>query len=68
MARGTNTGISAVIDHRGQIQAIGPQFQSEVIRGEVQPLTGLTPFARFGDWPTVVLVITLLGLGFFRDR
>ena len=46
----------------------GPQFEAEVIRGEVQPLQGLTPYARFGDWPTVSLMLGLLGLGWFNIR
>ena len=60
MARATNTGISAVIDPRGRIVVQGPQFKESVIRGEVQPLRGLTPYARFGDGPTVVLMVVLL--------
>ncbi len=63
MARATNTGVSALIDQRGRIVAQGPQFQAEVIRGAVQPLRGLTPYARFGDLPAVVLMIALLGFG-----
>jgi apolipoprotein N-acyltransferase len=65
LARGTNTGVSAILDERGRIVAQGPQFQAEVIRGEVQPLTGLTPYARWGDSPTVVLMIALLLISLF---
>ncbi|CDH46672.1 apolipoprotein N-acyltransferase [Candidatus Contendibacter odensensis] len=68
MARATNTGVSAIIDERGRIRMRGPQFEAEVIRGEVQPLQGLTPYARFGDWPTVSLMLGLLGLGWFNIR
>ncbi|MBK8181567.1 MAG: apolipoprotein N-acyltransferase [Candidatus Competibacteraceae bacterium] len=68
MARATNTGISAIIDDRGRITAQGPQFQATVVRGEVQPRRGLTPYARFGDLPVVILVILLLALGAFLNR
>lgn len=68
MARATNTGISAILDQHGRIQARGPQFQATVVRGAVQPLRGLTPYARFGDWPTVALMVGLLGLGLFLGR
>jgi len=68
LARATNTGVSAILDERGRIRARGPQFQAEVIRGEVQPLRGLTPYARFGDWPAVVMMIGLLILGLFLGR
>ncbi|HCB13717.1 MAG TPA: apolipoprotein N-acyltransferase, partial [Gammaproteobacteria bacterium] len=60
LARGTNTGVSAILNERGQIAVQGSQFQAEVIRGEVQPFHGLTPYARWGDSPTVILVIALL--------
>lgn len=65
MARGTNTGISAILDEHGRIVVQGPQFQAEVIRGEVQPLSGLTPYARWGDSPIVILVIALLLISLF---
>jgi apolipoprotein N-acyltransferase len=68
MARATNTGVSALLDERGRIQARGPQFQATVIRGEVRPMRGLTPYARHGDWPVVGLVLGLLGLGLFLNR
>ena len=68
MARPTNTGVSALIDDRGQIRVRGAQFQAEVIRGEVQPLQGLTPYARWGDWPTVSLMLGLLGVGLVSSR
>jgi apolipoprotein N-acyltransferase len=68
MARATNTGVSAILDERGRILARGPQFQATVIRGEVRPMHGLTPYARFGDWPVVGLVLGLSGLGLFLGR
>ena len=68
MARATNTGVSAVIDQHGQIVAQGPQFQAEVIRGVVQPLRGLTPYARFGDFPAVLFMVALLAFGLFLPR
>ena len=63
MARATNTGISAFIDERGQIQAQGPQFETTVVRGEIQPWRGLTPYARWGDGPIVAWLVGLLALG-----
>ncbi|MCP5196316.1 MAG: apolipoprotein N-acyltransferase [Gammaproteobacteria bacterium] len=60
MARSTNTGVSAILDERGQIVVQAPQFQPVAIRGEVHPLRGLTPYARWGDIPSVVLMIASL--------
>jgi apolipoprotein N-acyltransferase len=68
LARATNTGVSAILDERGRIRVRGAQFQAEVVRGEVQPMHGLTPYARFGDWPAVAMMIGLLALGLFLGR
>ncbi len=55
MLRATNTGVTAVIDHRGVVQAALPYFSRGVLTAEVQGREGLTPFARWaaaaGLWP-----------------
>ncbi len=68
LARATNTGLSAILDDRGRIVNRGAQFQAEVIRGEVQPLHGLTPYARFGDLPVVLALLGLLVAGLLLGR
>ncbi len=68
MVRATNTGISAIIDPHGQLTTQGPQFQSAVIRGTVIPQQGSTPYARFGDWPVIVLALLTLILGLLLNR
>ncbi|MDG4554715.1 MAG: apolipoprotein N-acyltransferase [Candidatus Competibacter sp.] len=68
LARATNTGLSAILDDRGRIVSQGAQFQAEVIRGEVRPLRGLTPYAHFGDLPVVLMMFCLLGTGLFLGR
>ncbi|SDS59294.1 Apolipoprotein N-acyltransferase [Halopseudomonas litoralis] len=62
MIRGTNNGVTALIDHRGRITAHIPQFEQAVLRGEVQPREGLTPWLRFGSWPLAALVLAALML------
>ncbi|MFV1997089.1 MAG: apolipoprotein N-acyltransferase [Acidiferrobacterales bacterium] len=58
--RTDNAGLSAVLDHRGRIVAVSPQFQQSVLTASVQPMTGSTPYVRFGDWPIITLVLLLL--------
>lgn len=59
MIRATNTGISAIIDARGQVQAQLPIHQHGTLKGSVQGHTGLTPYARAGgNW--LVLLASLL--------
>jgi apolipoprotein N-acyltransferase len=57
IARATNTGLTAVIDHRGQVTARAAPFEPTVLRGELAPQRGLTPFARFGELPVTLLCL-----------
>ena len=62
MVRATNNGVSAIINEKGEIVARTEQFRAEVLRGEVQVLTGRTPFSRWGSWPVLILCAGLLAL------
>jgi apolipoprotein N-acyltransferase len=57
LMRATNTGITALIGADGRVEKKIPQFDPGVLRGEVQPRTGLTPYARLGNWPVVMLAL-----------
>ncbi len=67
-ARGTNNGITAIIDDKGQIVQSIAQFEAGVLRGQVQMRTGLTPYARFGSYPTLALCALLLLLSVIATR
>jgi apolipoprotein N-acyltransferase len=43
------------------VVARAPQFVPDVLLGEARPFTGLTPYARTGNWP-VLLLATLMVL------
>lgn len=63
LLRGTNNGISAVIDPQGRVLARTAQFVETAMTAEVQAYSGQTPFNRFGSWPVLSLVmLTALGL------
>jgi apolipoprotein N-acyltransferase len=67
--RGTNNGITAIIDHRGQIISQLDQFTSGVLTGEVIPYHGETPFSKTASWPVVIFcLIIILGLVSYRLR
>lgn len=68
MLRGTNNGISAIIDQNGRVVARSGQFEPEVLRGRVTGYTGATPFVRFGNVPTVVGCLALIALGLALHR
>jgi apolipoprotein N-acyltransferase len=61
MLRATNTGATAVIDHRGRVTAQLPPYTRGVLEAEVQGRDGITPYvawaARFGLWPLVLLAL-----------
>ena len=62
--RATNTGATAIIDHRGVVLAQLAPFTQGVLEGRVQGREGITPFAwwsaRFGLWPWWLLAGTVL--------
>ncbi|MCU0774868.1 MAG: apolipoprotein N-acyltransferase [Ideonella sp.] len=71
MLRATNTGATAIVDHRGRVtHALAPLTRG-VLTGEVQGRTGVTPYAawagRVGLWP-LLLVALLLMLPALRRR
>jgi apolipoprotein N-acyltransferase len=68
MVRATNNGISALIDPHGRVVARTRQFEPAVLKGEVVPYTGLTPYAVVRNWPALGAAAALLGVGVLRRR
>lgn len=57
MLRATNTGLTALIDHKGVMRAHLPPFREGVLRGTVTGYTGSTPYVRWGNAP--ILIVSL---------
>jgi apolipoprotein N-acyltransferase len=68
LVRAANDGITAAIGPHGEIVARLPQFQKAVLRADVQPMTGLTPYARLGNFPVVIGAGLLLAVAVWRRR
>ncbi|SOB78398.1 Apolipoprotein N-acyltransferase [Marinobacter sp. LV10R510-11A] len=66
MIRGTNNGVTAIIDNKGQITARIPQFERAVLTGEVFKASGSTPYMTTASWP--VLTLALILIVFVRER
>ena len=67
--RGTNTGITALIDHKGDIQATIPQFRAGTLSGEIYMTEGRTPYSLWGHRPLLVLCgLIIIGFGLFEWR
>jgi apolipoprotein N-acyltransferase len=60
LLRATNTGISAIIDHRGRVLVEVPSFVRGAVSTAVSPRSGATPYARAGNWPAIGLALTLV--------
>ncbi|MBE9537927.1 MAG: apolipoprotein N-acyltransferase [Proteobacteria bacterium] len=73
MIRATNNGVSAIIDHRGQIIARTPQFIATTLHGKVELMLGDTAFSSFGSTPVIIgcfitiMLMALMYLVFWRD-
>lgn len=69
LLRATNTGISAIIGPDGTIRERSAQFVDAVVRGDIEPRSGATPYVRFGNWPVVIgaVVVIIASVG-FRER
>ncbi|MFO7594273.1 MAG: apolipoprotein N-acyltransferase [Pseudomonadota bacterium] len=69
MLRATTNGISAIIRPDGAVEKKSRQFETAIVQATVQPMQGTTPYTRFGNYPVLILIFALLGLGFiFRRR
>lgn len=62
MIRATNNGVTAIIDHHGEIKARLNQFEAGVLRGNIEILSGRTPYSRVGDWPLLIAAALMLAV------
>ena len=63
LLRGTNNGVSAIIDHRGRVLHRAEQFTRSVIHGQAQAMQGRTLFSRTGSLPVIGLCLVIVTLG-----
>jgi apolipoprotein N-acyltransferase len=66
MLRATNTGVSAIVNYQGGLEAISPQFKIDVLKAKVWPRVGATPFVKWGNIPVIVLCMALTLMVFGR--
>lgn len=55
--RATNTGVTQMIDHHGQVTAELPQFKSAILEAKFSPTQGRTPYFIWGSWPLILGVL-----------
>ncbi len=61
LVRVTNTGLTTVINPKGEIGRTLPPFSSGVLTAKVEIMEGESLYVRFGDW--FAWLVTLLSLG-----
>jgi apolipoprotein N-acyltransferase len=67
VVRATNTGISTFISADGTLGGTVRQFAADTVTEDVVPRQGLTPYARFGNAPSIVLVLIIIAGFAWRD-
>jgi apolipoprotein N-acyltransferase len=67
IVRATNNGVTAFIDPQGHVVSQAPSFTRTVLRGEIYPAHGLTPWQRTGAWPVLLLCVLLLLVSWQRS-
>ena len=55
LLRAPNTGITSIVDPLGRVVDRLPQFRQDTLVGDAEPRTGMTPYARWGEWPALLL-------------
>jgi apolipoprotein N-acyltransferase len=66
--RATNTGLTAIINERGQVQSQLPIFTQDHLIGSVQPRSGKTPYVEFGDAPIILFSLFCLWLAWLQKK
>jgi apolipoprotein N-acyltransferase len=68
LVRATNTGISAILNHRGDLVGVVPSFERGSFTAEVQPRNGATPFVYLGNWLAIGTACVMLLAAFLLGR
>ncbi len=69
LLRGTNNGVTMIVDHRGRVTGALPQFEPGVLVGEFRTMLGRTPYSRHGDgWLVALCCAGILGGLLHRQR
>ena len=68
MLRATNTGMTAVINPRGSVEAIAPAFSRAVLTHTVPGMRGATPYVIWGNVAALALCLGLIAVATLSAR
>ena len=60
LLRVTNTGVTAIVGPKGEIQYQVPLFEPAELTGKIIPMTGITPITMIGDKAIIVFIALLI--------
>jgi apolipoprotein N-acyltransferase len=66
MVRSTNTGATAAIDPSGRVVKRLPWFTQGTLVVDIVPMRGMTPYARWGNFPALLLGLLVAALALRR--
>lgn len=66
--RATTSGLTAIIDPLGRIQAQAAPFEATVLSGTFQAMQGSTPWVRWGLWPLGLILALCLAVSYGWQR
>ena len=68
LVRAANDGVSAVIGPHGELVAVAPEYRPVVLRAQLVPRSGSTPYLRFGNLPILSFAAFALLAASFAGR
>lgn len=71
MLRATNTGATAMIDAHGEVVTHAAHYIKTTLSIDAQGYSGSTPYVRWGNWPIIILLLTMaasLLISHFRNQ
>lgn len=68
MLRATNTGVTGIVNERGEVVKLARQFETAAVTGEVQGHAGMTPYIRWGNYAVLAVCALLIAVAAFTRR
>lgn len=56
----TSTGMTAIINDKGQVVTKLPDFEKNILEDYVQGRVGATPYQNYGNYPTIIFSLVIL--------
>lgn len=68
MLRATNTGMTAVINPNGIVEAAAPEFAPAILTRTVAGMKGATPYVRWGNFTALGLCLLAIAVALFTRK